>query len=180
MTRSSYKFIDKDQAYFLTSTVVEWLPLFRNPQIVEIIFESLRFLQRERSLILYAYVIMENHMHMVASCEEMGKTMKEFKSYTATRIVDYMENHGSRDMLNMLQRAKLPYKTGSKHQVWQEGSHPEQISSEEMLRQKIEYIHNNPVKRGYVDEPTHWRYSSARNYEEEKGLIDVKTDWWGE
>ncbi len=180
MTRSSYKFIDKDQAYFLTSTVVEWLPIFSDPQIAEILFESLRFLQRERSLIKYAYMILENHLHMVASSEDMGKTMKEFKSYTAAEIVDYLEKHGSVDMLKMLQRAKLPYKTESKHQVWQEGSHPEQITSEEMLRQKIEYIHNNPVKRGYVDEPIHWRYSSARNYEGEKGRIDVKTDWWGE
>jgi hypothetical protein len=46
-----------------------------------------------------------------------------------------------------------------------------------MLLQKIEYIHNNPVRRGYVDEPKHWRYSSARNYEGKEGLLDVKTDW---
>jgi hypothetical protein len=61
--------------------------------------------------------------------------------------------------------------------VWQEGFHPEQIESVEMMHQKIDYIHNNPVKPGYVDEPVHWRYSSARNYEGPAGLIEVKTIW---
>jgi hypothetical protein len=46
-----------------------------------------------------------------------------------------------------------------------------------MMRQKIDYIHYNPVKRGFVDEPEHWRYSSARNYAGLPGLIDVATDW---
>jgi putative transposase len=61
--------------------------------------------------------------------------------------------------------------------VWQEGSHPQEIYDEKMLIQKIEYIHNNPVDRGYVDDPEHWRYSSAINYAVEEGLIEVKTDW---
>lgn len=178
MTRSSYKFTDNDQPHFLTSTVVEWIPLFSNPEIVETIFDSLRFLQRERNLVVYAYVILENHMHMIASCTDLHKTMKEFKSYTATQIIDYLEESDSRGLLEILQRAKLAHKTESKHQVWQEGSHPEQITSEEMMRQKVEYIHSNPVKRGYVDEAVHWRYSSARNYAGEKGLIDVRIDWW--
>ena len=49
------------------------------------------------------------------------------------------------------------------HQVWQEDFHPKQIISDEMLLQKIEYIHYNPVKRGYVSLPEHWNYSSVRN-----------------
>ena len=177
MTRSSYKFIEKDQPHFLTFTIVQWLPVFANPAIVDIILRSLRFLQSERSVTIYSYVIMENHMHLIASCSDLGKTVKEFKSFTAIEIVKYLEDTGSRSLLDMLAKARLRHKTESKHQVWQEGSHPEQITSEDMMRQKIEYIHNNPVKRGYVDEPIHWRYSSAGNYEGEKGLIDVKTNW---
>lgn len=177
MTRSSYRFLEKDQPHFVTSTVVQWLALFSNPDIVDILFDSLRFMQRERGLIIYAYVVMENHMHMISSSGDLSKTMKEFKSFTATQIVDYLEGRGARSLLLMLERAKLHHKVESKHQVWQEGSHPEMITSMGMMTQKIEYIHNNPVKRGYVDNPLHWRYSSARNYEGETGLIDVKTDW---
>ena len=46
-----------------------------------------------------------------------------------------------------------------------------------MMVQKLDYMHNNPVERGYVDEPAHWRYSSARNYLGLPGLIQVITDW---
>jgi hypothetical protein len=51
------------------------------------------------------------------------------------------------------------------------------IQNKEMMRQKVEYIHDNPVKRGFVDEPVHWRYSSARNYAGQTGLIEVETSW---
>ena len=66
------------------------------------------------------------------------------------------------------------------YQVWQEGSHPQEIYGEKMLIQKIEYIHNNPVRRGYVDEAGYWRYSSARTYEGMEGLLEVRTDWRNE
>jgi putative transposase len=72
---------------------------------------------------------------------------------------------------------KARHKTDRDHQLWQEGSHPQQIMSDDMMRQKIDYIHYNPVKRGFVDDPIHWRYSSARNYAGLPGLIDVATDW---
>jgi putative transposase len=62
-------------------------------------------------------------------------------------------------------------------QLWQEGSQPKMIETEAMLRQKLEYIHDNPVKRGYVSDPTHWRYSSARNYAQIESLVAVTTDW---
>ena len=61
--------------------------------------------------------------------------------------------------------------------VWQEGSEPKQIQNDEMMWQKLEYMHLNPVKRGYVDEATQWRNSSARNYAGLKGLFPVKTEW---
>ena len=72
---------------------------------------------------------------------------------------------------------KLRHKTKSEYQVWQEGSQPKLVANDEMMRQKLEYVHNNPVKRGYVDDPLHWRYSSARNYAGQPGLIEVVTDW---
>ena len=80
-------------------------------------------------------------------------------------------------MLEELRYFKLRHKTDQEYQLWQEGSHPEQIQNDEMMWQKLEYIHNNPLRRGYVDDPTHWRYSSARNYAGEAGLIEITTDW---
>ena len=68
---------------------------------------------------------------------------------------------------------KIKHKVDSQYQFWQEGTHPKQILNEEMMRQKLDYIHYNPVKRGYVDLPEHWRYSSARNYAGQTGLIEI-------
>ena len=62
-------------------------------------------------------------------------------------------------------------------QIWQQGSQPKLSETEAMLRQKLEYIHDNPVKRGYVSDPTHWRYSSARNYARIESLVAVTADW---
>ena len=80
-------------------------------------------------------------------------------------------------MLELLKMFKRNYKTRSDYQLWEEGSHPQLIESEAVMRQKLEYIHSNPVKRGYVDRPEHWRYSSARNYLGLDGLIEVDMGW---
>jgi len=72
---------------------------------------------------------------------------------------------------------KKAHKDDRAYQFWQEGVHPELIQGEEMMRQKVEYIHQNPVKRGYVDEATHWRYSSARDYTGAQGLLEVCRQW---
>jgi len=177
MTRTRYKIYNEQQPHFLTMTIVEWMPLFINPQIVSLLLQSLRFVQREREVVLYAYVIMEHHLHLIASAPHLGKTMKELKSFTARQIIDYLGGQKSISFLGRLKGAKLSHKKESDYQLWQEGSHPEEIYSEKMLLQKVEYIHHNPVRRGYVDEPKHWRYSSARNYEGEEGLLEIWTDW---
>jgi len=103
--------------------------------------------------------------------------MKSFKMFTATAIIELLERHAAAVLLRQLRALKLRHKTQSEYQVWQEGSHPKQIGNEEMMRQKLEYMHNNPVKRGYVDEAVQWRYSSARNDAGPRGLTDVATDW---
>ena len=80
-------------------------------------------------------------------------------------------------LLRQLRALKLRHKEESDYQVWQEGSQPKQIQNDDMMWQKLEYIHMNPVKRGYVDDPLHWRYSSARSYAGQTGLVDVISDW---
>jgi hypothetical protein len=103
--------------------------------------------------------------------------MKSFKMYTARQIIDQLEASRADVLLRQLRAAKLRHKSGSEYQVWEEGSQPKQIDGDAMMLQKLEYMHYNPVKRGYVDEPVHWRYSSARNYAGLPGLVNVITDW---
>ena len=177
MTRSRYRIFETEYPYFLTCTVVGWLPIFTRPEAVEIIYGSWRFLQRERGFQLFGYVILENHLHLVARAPDLADVMQRFKSFTARQVIALLEQHSARVLLRQLRLFKLQHKTESTHQVWQEGSHPEQMQNDDMMRQKLTYVHDNPVKRGYVDDPVHWRYSSARNYAGLPGLIDVITDW---
>ena len=84
MGRSRYKVYENQLPYFLTCTVVNWLPAFINPSIAQIILESLRFLQNEKRLTLYASVIMENHLHLIASADDLEKEIANFKSPSKT------------------------------------------------------------------------------------------------
>jgi len=158
-------------------TIVKWLPMFVNPEISDIVIESLRYMQREKNTKIYAYVIMKTHLHCILQSTTLNKTIKEFKSYTARRIIDYLKEQKDTKLLEKLKQAKLRYKIESDYQFWQEGSHPEAIVSDEMMYQKMEYIHFNPVRKGYVDNPCDWLYSTARDYEGKEGLVNIQTEW---
>jgi REP element-mobilizing transposase RayT len=150
------------------------MPIFSKPELVTIVLDSLRFLQTQQRLTLHSYVIMENHLHLIAAAEHLSKEIGNFKSFTARAIVDWLTAHQPRSYwLQRLATAKLQHKAGQQYQLWQEGFHPQMIVSEKMLLQKLDYIHQNPVKRGYVDDPAHWRYSSYRNYQGQPGLLPV-------
>jgi len=177
MARSRYKVVEPSLPHFFTCSTVAWLPVFTRPQTVEIVLDSWKYLQRERSMKLYGFVILENHLHFVAGSSDLSTDIGDFKSFTANRIIKYLKEQNAEPLLRLLRYFKEMHKTDREYQLWQEGSHPQAIQGEEMMRQKLEYIHNNPVKRGYVDDPIHWRYSSARNYEGRTGLIEVTTVW---
>ena len=162
------------QPHFLTCTLINWIPLFGKVEFTQIILDSLNFLQRQQRLTLYAYIIMENHLHIIASAASLSKEIGNFKSFTARSIIDLLEKNNSNYILNQLELYKLKHKTRQEYQLWQEGFHPQVILDEEMFRQKLDYIHNNPVRRGYVDDPAHWRYSSYRNYIGQLGLLQVE------
>ena len=176
MGRSRYRFTDVRQPHLMTCTVLHWIPVFTRPETVEILLDSLRYLSHE-GLRLYAYVILENHMHLLAQSEDLRRDIGRFKSYTAKRVLAYLAENGVSTVLDQLAFYKKAHKRDRSYQFWQEGVHPELIQGDEMMRQKIGYIHNNPVARGYVDEPEHWRYSSARNYAGRDGLLGVCQDW---
>ncbi len=150
--------------YFVTSTVVEWIPIFTSKPYFELMVDALRFCRESKDLMLYAFVILENHFHLVVSGPLLSRIIQSLKRHTSREIVRLLQRQKKEWVLNQLAFYKKRYKTESCYQVWQEGFHPELIQSEEMLTQKIQYLHFNPVARGYVDRPEHWRYSSARNF----------------
>lgn len=171
--RTRYKIIENNTPYFITSTVVEWIPIFINKQYCDIIINSLTYSRKQKGLNLFAYVIMPEHIHLIVSADNLSQIIKDFKSYTAKQITNAAASDGKTWLLNQLHFYKKIYKNTSSYQVWQEGFHPQEITSENMLEQKIDYIHDNPVRKGFVERPEYWLYSSAGNYFNGKGIADV-------
>lgn len=111
MARSRYRIYDGAQPHFLTCTVVGWMPLFAHPPLAQIVLGALRFLQKEERLTLYAYVVMENHLHLTASAGDLSKEMGHFKSYTARAIIDELRKTGRQSALRELKRLKARTRT---------------------------------------------------------------------
>jgi len=176
MGRNRYRITSPEAPHFATLTVLHWIPVFTRPETVEIIFDSLRFLMKE-GMQVFAYVILENHLHLVLQGGNMDRDIARLKSFTARRLIDYLDEHNISRILEQLAFYKKAHKGDLGYQFWQEGVHPEWIQNEAMMRKKMEYIHQNPVKRGYVDVAEHWRYSSARNYADQEGLLEVSRCW---
>ncbi len=168
MGRSRYKITEPSQVHFMTCTLINWTPIFTRPGTVQILLDSFSHLRKTKGFKLYGFVILEN----------LQKQMSSFKSYTAKMIIRYLEQHRVNRLLEQLSLYKKAHKTDRQYQVWEEGVHPQLVQNETMLRQKLDYIHQNPVKRGYVEQAAHWRYSSASNYEYGHGVLDdVFIDW---
>lgn len=160
----------------MSIAVVNWLPIFSNPTFANIVFKSLKFSQSEKNLKIFAYVLMENHLHLIAAHDDLVDVMRTFKSFTARQIINEMKEKNLGFWLDQLKYHKKKWKHDQEFQLWQEGSHPKQVQSSEMMLQKIEYIHMNPVKRGYIEKPEHWLYSSARNYAGLEARLEIE-EW---
>ena len=161
--RSRYRIHERDHAHFVTATIVEWLPVFTSAACCDILVRSLEFSRQHKGLKIYAWVILDNHFHAILAAPDLSGVLRDLKSFTARQIVEQLAREGREWLLNQLRYYRADYKP-QEYQVWQEGSHPQAIVSDEMLEQKLEYLHNNPVKRGMVASPEHWRYSSAHEW----------------
>jgi REP element-mobilizing transposase RayT len=178
MGRSRYRILQSQHPHFLTCTVLNWIPLFTRPATVQIVLDALLYRQQQHGWCIYGYVILENHLHLLVQADDLPSQLAHFKSYTARQLIDYLHEAKAERLLEQLKWFRKAHKTDRDYQLWEEGSHPQLIDHTEVLRQKLDYIHLNPVKRGYVDLPEHWRYSSARDYAGLAGLLPVYRDWF--
>ena len=177
MGRSRYKVYEPTYPYFLTCTILHWIPIFTRQQSVQIVLDCLKYLQEKDNLKLFAYVILENHLHMVVQSDNLEKSMKSFKQFSAKELLKLLKKEGVTTILEQLQFYKKTHHRATDYQVWEEGYQPKLLQTDEMMISKIKYIHQNPIKRGYVEEASHWRYSSARDYEGVEGLIGIERFW---
>ncbi|MEO9474334.1 MAG: transposase [Cyclobacteriaceae bacterium] len=128
---------------------------------------------------MHAYVIMSNHFHAIVSTESelLENIMRDLKKFTSKRMIEEMiqTNDGRREwMLKKFEFAAKRVRKGVNYKVWQDGFHPIHLSSNVMIDQRLDYIHQNPVKQGRVYEPEHYVYSSAADYAGDKGLLALQ------
>lgn len=165
-----YKFIDQENLYFISSATVYWIDTFTREEYKTIFIDSLKYCIKEKDLDIYAYCLMTNHFHAIIGTRgrPMDMILREMKQFTAKRIIKAIEDNPFESrkkwMLRLFEWAGRGKVGNEKYQFWQHDNHPIGLTSPQMMKQKLDYIHNNPVKAGFVTNPEEWKYSSAKNY----------------
>ena len=178
---TKYKFTDKQGVYFTTSTVVDWVDIFTRDIYREILLESIRFCQLNQGLIVHAWVLMTNHLHMICSFKkdkDPGLVLKNMKSFTAMKLIDAIIKNPAEsrreNILAVFEAAGKKSSSNFRFKFWEHENHPVLIDSLLLYNQILNYLHWNPVVAGFVDEPWYWKHSSAIDYfTGKKGLLDL-------
>lgn len=166
----SYQIKNQQGIYFLTFQIVGWVDVFTREAYREIITESLKYCKDEKQLKVHAYVIMSNHVHCILSTDfNLSDIVRDFKKYTSKQILKAIntENESRKEWMLMVFRYFAKYnKRVEKYQFWTHENYAVELTSNEMIDSRIDYIHNNPVKAGIVENDFEYLYSSARNFAE--------------
>ena len=176
---NAYKFNDSEGTYFVTLTVVGWVDIFSRQVYRDFIIENLKFCQLNKGLLVHAWVMMTNHIHLIVSADKsptLSEIIRDFKKFTSKGIRKLIneENESRREwMLRHFTFTGIGNSNNNDFQFWVQDSHPIQLLTADFTKQKLDYLHNNPVRAGLVAEPQHWLYSSAIDYMDGKGLLPV-------
>lgn len=175
----NYRFHNPEASYFVSFAVVEWLDVFTRNEYKDLLLESLTFCQKEKGMEIYAWVVMTNHIHLVFRSTKgitPGQLLGSFKRHTSRSIVKAISENGRESrkeiLLSTFKRNGSKASNVLKYQFWRQDNKPIELWSNHVIAQKIRYIHNNPVKQGFVFQPEDYRYSSAVDYSGEKGALD--------
>lgn len=174
-----YKFLNKEGLYFVSFATVNWIDVFVRPIYNDIIVQSLTYCRNNLGLELYCWCIMPSHLHLIFRAKEHYPDilLGRFKEYTSKQLIKAIEENIQESrkewMLWMFKRAGTKSSNVKHNQFWQHNNRPIELWSPDVIEQKAEYIHNNPVVSGFVSEAWHWKYSSAIDYSGGKGFIEI-------
>lgn len=173
-----YKIHDPDALYFVTMTVVYWIDLFTRKEFRHIMVNALQHCQQHKGMVIHAWVLIPSHAHLIISSngEPLSDILRDLKKYTNKQIIKSLHemNESRKDwLLRAFRKRAEELKRVKSYKIWQDGNHPILLDRNEMIDQRLSYIHNNPVEAELVDEPEYYWYSSARNYAGKNGLIEI-------
>ncbi len=174
-----YKIRNHDSGYFLTLTTVDWVNVFTRKTYKLKLIDSLMFCQKNKGLELFAYCLMSNHLHLIARAsgvQSLSEILRDLKKFTAKAIIKEIEDSQesrSKWLLDRFIFAGKYLNRIEKYKFWQDGNHAEIIYSPSFFSQKLEYIHQNPVREMIVEKPEDYLFSSARNYAGLDSLLSI-------
>ncbi|KAA3634662.1 MAG: hypothetical protein DWP97_06565 [Calditrichaeota bacterium] len=177
-SRNRQIFESNGEIFFVTSTIVGFINIFNRNEYAEILIENLNFYQKRGDFVVLAFVIMPNHFHFIVKTNSMSisNIIGNFKRYTSKQITRKLLEQNDLKLIEKLYTfGQNEPSTDSK--IWKPRFDCFTINNIETLKQKIEYIHFNPVKKGIVNTSEDWKYSSAVNYKGGEGLVEVDTEW---
>lgn len=158
---------NSNELYYFTLTVVDWIDIFTRREYKDLLVANLQYCQDKKHLEIFAYVIMTNHLHMVARCQKqsLGDLLRDYKTFTSKELYRMIHAHNGESrrqwMLSAFEKHGLANPLNKNIQIWQNGNHPTLLFSNAMIDQKVNYIHQNPVKAGFVNEDYEYLYLSA-------------------
>jgi REP element-mobilizing transposase RayT len=173
-----YKIRDQSSTHFLTFTVMGWIDIFSRKRYKDIIINSLNYCKENKGLQIAGYVIMTNHIHFIwtAKNSNLSDVVRDFKTFTSKAILKSIQEETESRKDWLLYMFKFYANRTNENEVfklWTGSNHPEVIYSKDFLLSKLNYIHQNPVRAGIVAEPEHYIYSSATNYSNNNGIIEI-------
>ena len=174
-----YKFLDNDQLYFVSFSIVHWIDLFIRNEYKDILLESFTYCINNKGMELYGYCIMTSHVHLIIGTTKipLSDIMRDMKKHTSSRLKKMILSHSAESrrewMLNMMRESGIKNSNNKDFQLWRQDNHPIELNHAKILYQKLNYMHHNPVEAGFVEREEDWLYSSARNYHGLPGKIEV-------
>lgn len=156
-----------DELYFVTLTIINWIDIFTRREYSDFIIDNLAYCQKNKNLEIYEYVIMTNHLHMICRGNEkpLSDILRDFKTFTSKELFKLIKNNPNESrrewMIPLFEKAGQKNVLNKNHQIWKNNNWPTLLYNNEIIDQKTNYIHMNPVKAGFVQEPYEYYYSSA-------------------
>lgn len=143
-----------DGCYFVTPTIWNWYYIFDRHDRWQILADSLSYCQAKKGLKIFGYVFMLNHLHMIIKSPDIAGFLRDFKQFTSHKLKENIAKTEPKVLELFVDETK-------NYNFWKQDNQPKIIENEAFALQKLNYIHNNPVVKGYVTRPEHWKWSSA-------------------
>lgn len=180
--KEGYAIKDQFATHFLTLTICGWIDLFTRRIYKDILIDAFKYAQQQNQLVLHAYVIMSNHIHLIGRANDsqqktLSDIIRDFKKFTHHTILPIIESEqeSRRDWMTHQFSYYGKYNPNNESKpIWTNNNHPEECFTKEFTESKLNYIHQNPVRAGIVNKAEDYIYSSASNYAGKGGILHVE------